>query len=51
MTENLPKVYWTPKPTDPKGPNKSGTIKELSPSHQAELEALLRIGWTTEKPA
>ncbi len=37
----MPKVYFA-------RPN--GELKELMPCHQAELEALLRIGWTTEKP-
>lgn len=47
---NLPTVYWLPRDTDPKGPFKSGAVKELKPKHQEEIDALLRIGWTTEKP-
>jgi hypothetical protein len=35
------KVYF-------KRPN--GTVKELTANTQAELENLIRIGWTTEKP-
>ena len=29
---------------------KDGTCKVLTANTQAELEALLRIGWTTEEP-
>lgn len=32
----LPKVYY---------PRSNGTVKVLQPSHQRELEGLLRIGW------
>ena len=28
----------------------NGTVKELTANTQAELEALIRIGWTVEKP-
>ena len=28
----------------------NGTVKELTANTQAELDALLRIGWKTEKP-
>ncbi len=28
----------------------NGTVKELAANTQAELDALLRIGWKTEKP-
>lgn len=35
------KVYF-------KRPN--GTVKVLTAATQGELEGLLRIGWTTEKP-
>ena len=35
------KVYF-------KRPN--GTVKELTANTQAELDALTRIGWSTEKP-
>jgi hypothetical protein len=33
---NLPKVYY---------PRKDGEPKELTPSNQKELDALIRIGW------
>jgi hypothetical protein len=40
---NVPcKVYY---------PRANGEPKELTASTQAELDALLRIGWKTEKPA
>ena len=32
----LPKVYY---------PRKDGTRKELNPSSQSELDAMIRIGW------
>jgi hypothetical protein len=41
MADKPPKVYY---------PRKSGEPKELTPSSKAEFEALLRMGWTTEKP-
>jgi len=28
----------------------NGSLKELTANTQTELEALLRIGWSTEKP-
>ncbi len=41
MADKLPKVYYA---------RLQGEPKELTSSSQAELEALLRIGWTLEKP-
>lgn len=39
---NVPcKVYY---------PRKDGTVKVLTANTQAELDALLRIGWTLEEP-
>jgi hypothetical protein len=31
-------------------PREGKALKELTAKTQAELEGLLRIGWTTEKP-
>jgi hypothetical protein len=43
VNANVPrKVYY---------PRAQGEPKELTANTQAELDALLRIGWKTEKPA
>jgi len=44
--KSLPSVYYPRKPVMVDDP----PYKELTPCTQAELDALLRIGWQLEKP-